>query len=213
MTVPRRALLLGCLLLAMSSAAAAQHLYESSAYTLTDTSVVQPPFRAEAPSRTCLTSNYQRETLALNLKFSLNRRDNERYPGDDRRLRVDPVAGLYQTPVYVFGDRRDEGLPQPTTVTRRGEGDSVAVVFRVDLRPVLRSFRETGRHDPPAGAPIAEDDFEGVWILGGAGPLSWSTDDLAADGPRRLTDPDDDGALRGRSGRAPGRGTSATASC
>jgi hypothetical protein len=198
MTAPRRALLLGCFLLAMSSppSASSQPLYESDAYTLTDTSVVQGPFRAEALSRTRLASNYQRETLAINFKFSLNRRDNERRPGDDRRLRVDPVGGTYRTPVYVFGERRDEGWPQPTTVSRRGEGDSVEVVFRVDLRPVLRSFRERGRYDPPAGAPIAEEEFEGVWILGDTEPLSWRTDDLEGNEQLRLTDPDGDGVYR-----------------
>ena len=196
MTAVFRTLSLGCLLLAMTSTAASQPLYEGDAFTLTDTSVTQGDFRAEAPSRTQLTSNYQRETTRINFKFSLNRRDNERKSGDDRRLRVDPAGGTYMTPVYVFGDRQDEAFPQPTTVRRRGTGDSVEVVFRVDLRPVLRSFRETGRYTPPEGEPIAAEDFEGVWILGDTGPLSWSTDDLAANGPLRLTDPDDDGVYR-----------------
>jgi hypothetical protein len=192
----RLALLAG-LLLAMSAAPApAQPLYEDDAFTVTDTSVVQGPFRAEARSRTRIVSNYERETTAINFKFSLNRRDNERRSGDDRRLRLRPVDGAVLTPVYVFGERRDEGLPEPTTVQRRGDGDSVVVTVRVDLRPVLRSFRETGRYDPPAGAPIAEEDFEGVWILGDTAPLTWSTDDLAPDGPRRLTDPDGDGVYR-----------------
>jgi len=196
MTAVSRTLFLGCLLLAMTSAAAAQPLYEGDAFTLTDTSVTQGDFRAEAPSRTRITSNYQRETTRINFKFSLNRRDNERKSGDDRRLRVDPAGGTYMTPVYVFGDRQDEAFPQPTTVRRRGAGDSVEVVFRVDLRPVLRSFRETGSYTPPEGEPIAAEDFEGVWILGDTSPLSWSTDDLAPDGARRLTDPDDDGVYR-----------------
>jgi hypothetical protein len=180
----------------MTSAAASQPLYEGDAFTLTDTSVTQGDFRAEARSRTTITSNYQRETTRINFKFSLNRRDNERRSGDDRRLRVDPAGGTYVTPVYVFGGRPDEGFPQPTTVRRRGTGDSVEVVFRVDLRPVLRSFRESGRYTPPEGAPIPAEDFEGVWILGDTGPLSWSADDLTDDGPLRLTDPDDDGVYR-----------------
>ncbi|MFO8099281.1 MAG: hypothetical protein R6T83_06610 [Salinibacter sp.] len=176
--------------------ASAQPLYDSDAFTLTDTSVVQGDFRAVAASRTRLTSNYQRETRRINFKFSLNRRDNERPSGDDRRLRVDPADGLYQTPVYVFGERQDEAVPQPTTVRERSDGDSVDVVFRVDLRPVLRSFRETGSYTPPEGDPIAADDFEGVWILGDTEPLSWSADELAEDGPLRLTDPDEDGVYR-----------------
>ncbi|HKL89019.1 MAG TPA: hypothetical protein VJ884_08420, partial [Salinibacter sp.] len=196
MTVSSRTFLLGCLLLAMTSAAASQPLYEGDAFTLTDTSVTQGDFRAEAPSRTTITSNYQRETTRINFKFSLNRRDNERQSGDDRRLRVDPAGGTYMTPVYVFGDRQDEAFPQPTTVRQRGAGDSVEVVFRVDLRPVLRSFRETGSYTPPEGEPIAAEDFEGVWILGDTGPLSWSTDDLTGNDQLRLTDLDDDGVYR-----------------
>jgi hypothetical protein len=196
MIAPLRPLLLGCLLLATTSAAASQPLYESDAFTLTDTSVTQGNFRAEAPSRTRITSNYQRETIRINFRFSLNRRDNEREPGPDRHLRVDPAGGTYMTPVYVFGTRQDEAFPQPTTVRQRDTGDSVDVVFRVDLRPVLRSFRETGSYTPPEGAPIAAENFEGVWILGDTGPLSWSTDELTDDGPLRLTDPDGDGIYR-----------------
>lgn len=130
----------------------AQILYDGDAFTVTDTSVVQGPFRAEAPSRTRLTSNYERETTAVNFKFSLNRRDNERRSGDDRRLRLDPRGGEVLTPVYVFGGRESEGLPEPTTVRPRDD-DSVAVTFRVDLRPVLRSFRATGVYQPAGRRP------------------------------------------------------------
>ncbi len=197
MTVSVRslALFLLCCLLGPGSIAA-QPVYERASFAITDTSVVQGDFRVVAPSRTRITSNYQRETTRINFKFSLNRRDNERRSGDDRRLRVDPAGGTYQTPVYVFGGRQAEAFPRPTTVRQRGAGDSVEVVFRVDLRPVLRSFRETGSYTPPQGDPIAEADFEGVWILGDTGPLSWSTDALPDDGPLRLTDPDEDGVYR-----------------
>jgi hypothetical protein len=192
-----RLLLLASLLLAVTvPSTPAQPLYDGDEFTVTDTSVVQGPFRAEAPSRTTLVSNYEREKTAINFKFSLNRQDNERRPGDDRRIRLDPRGGRFLTPVYVFGGRRAEGLPQPATVARRGEGDSIAVTFRVDLRPVLRSFRDSGRYVPPVGAPIAAEDFEGVWLLGDAGPLTWDTANLAPDGPLRLTDPDEDGVYR-----------------
>jgi hypothetical protein len=195
LTFSRLPFLLGLgLLCAMP--AAAQPIYTGDAFTLTDTSVVQGDFRAEAPSRTRITSNYQRETTRINFKFSLNRRDNERRSGDDRRLRVDPAGGTYQTPVYVFGGRQEGAFPRPTTVRRRGAGDSVDVVFRVDLRPVLRSFRETGSYTPPEGESIAAEDFEGVWVLGDTGPLSWSTDALTDNDQLRLTDPDEDGVYR-----------------
>lgn len=173
--------------------AQSQPLYETEAYRITDTSVVQGPFRAEAPSRTTLTSNYQRERTALTFKFSLNGRDNEFPSGDDRRIRLTPAGGSVLTPVYVFGEQTDTEVPRPATVTRREAADSVAVTFRVDLRPVLRHFRETGEYDPPAGEPIAADDFEGVYILGDTSPLSWRTDNLKGNDDLRLRDPDDDG--------------------
>lgn len=175
------------------SSAQSQPLYETAAYTLTDTSVAQGPFWAEAPSRTALRSNYQRERTTLAFKFSLNGHDNEFPSGDDRRLRLDPVGGSVVTPVYVFGEQAGTAVPRPSTVTRREAADSVAVTFRVDLRPVLRSFRDTGTYDPPAGDPIAEDEFEGVYILGDTSPLSWQDEDLEGSDGVRLRDPDDDG--------------------
>jgi len=173
--------------------AAAQTIYQGNDYRVTDTSVVQGDFRAVAESRTRITSNYQRERTAVNFKFSLNGLDNERVSGDDRRLRLDPVGGLYRTPVYVFGARRDESVPQPEPVTRRAETDSFEVVFRVDLRPVLRSFRENGMYDPPAGEPISEDEFEGVTIVGDTDPLVWDSKQAWSHEDLRFQDPDGDG--------------------
>ena len=176
-----------------ASPAAAQTIYQGNEYQVTDTSVVQGTFRAVAESRTRITSNYQRERTAVNFKFSLNGRNNERLSGDDRRLRLDPVGGLYRTPVYVFGGRPDEGFPQPEMVTRRADTDAFEVVFRVDLRPVLRSFRENGVYDPPVGEPIQEEDFEGVTIVGDTDPLVWDTQQAWADEDMRFQDPDGDG--------------------
>ena len=196
MSVVRAALLSGLFCAMAIIPAVGQPIYESDAFTLTDTSVAQGPFRAEARSRTTLTSTYQREKTAINFRFGLNRHRNERQSGDDRRLRFDPLDGRFLTPVYVFGGRRDEGRPQPTMVQRRGEGDSVDVTFRVDLRPVFRSFRETGRYTPPAGEPISADAFEGVYVFGDTDPLAWSTEAVAENEDLRLTDPDDDGVYR-----------------
>jgi len=191
-TLARVCLLAGLLLL-MAPPSAAQTIYQSDAYQVTDTSVVQGDFEAIAESRTRITSTYQRERTAVNFKFSLNGIDNERVSGDDRRIRLDPVGGLFRTPVYVFGGRPDDPLPQPERITRRAETDAFTVVFRVDLRPVLRSFRETGVYDPPAGEPIREEDFEGVTIVGDTDPLVWDSRQAWADSAMRFQDPDGDG--------------------
>lgn len=183
-------------LMTVASTADAQPIYEGDSFFVTDSSVVQEPFRAEAVSRTRIISNYEQEKTAINFKFSLNKRDNERRPGDDRRLRLDPRGGTFLTPVYVFGGRASPEPPEPTRVAPGGNGDSVRVTFRVDLRPVLRRFREQGYYDPPAGGRISADEFEGVYILGDTVPLSWSTDRLDANERLRLTDPDGDGVYR-----------------
>jgi len=191
------ALLLGLfgLTLAASPATAQQPLHRTDAYTVTDTSVVQGDFRAYAPSRTRLTSNYQRERTAINFRFSINGRDNEAPSGNDLRLRFDPVGGRFLTPVYVFGERPDAGFPQPTTVTRRPDSDSIEVVFRVDMKPMLRAFRQTGSYDPPSGEPIAAEDFTGVYIMGDTAPLTFDRSQLTGDA-FRLTDGDGDGVYR-----------------
>ena len=193
----RLVLLLGLfgMALAASPAAAQQPLHRTDAYTVTDTSVVQGDFRAFATSRTRITSNYQRERTAINFKFSINGRDNEAASGNDLRLRLDPVGGRFLAPVYVFGERPDQGFPQPTTVTRRAGTDSVEVVFRVDMRAMHRAFRQQGRYDPPSGEPIPEEAFEGVYIMGDTPPLTWDRSRLTGDS-FRLTDADDDGVYR-----------------
>ena len=173
--------------------AGAQMLYESNRFHVTDTSVVQGDFRAVAESDTRIASNYQRERTAINFKFSINGRDNERPSGDDIRLRLSPAGGRVLTPVYVFGEREPATLPQPDTTAPRPEEGRIQVVFRVDVKPMLRAFRQKGVYNPPSGDPIREEDFEGLYIFGDTAPLTWDLS-RASEGERfRLTDPDGDG--------------------
>ena len=186
--------LFGLSLAGMAPSSLAQSLYNGDGFTVTDTSVVQGDVRAVAASRTEIVSNYQRERTALNFKFSINGEDNEAPSGMDIRLRLSPADGRVMTPVYVFGERPDGAFPQPRVARPRTNGDSVAVTFRVDMRPVLRSFRETGSYDPPSGDPISEDDFRGVYIVGDTAPLGWNFGTVDDRGDRfRLTDGDGDG--------------------
>ena len=72
------------------SPAAEGVLYRSSAFTVTDTAVLEGDLRAWAPSRRKLRSTYYRTAAqrVVNFKFSLNGRDNERPPGQDHRIRL-----------------------------------------------------------------------------------------------------------------------------
>ncbi len=181
------------LLMFVPSAAAQQPLYESEAFTVGPAEVRQDSFRAVAHSRTHLTSNYQRERTAINFKFSINRRDNERPSGDDHRLRLAPAGGQVTTPLLTFGSVENQGTPLPNRASARGTGDTFDVTFRLDMQHVHERFRETGWYDPPAGAPIAADDFEGVYIVGDTPPLTWDWDALSGSDRYRLNDPDGDG--------------------
>ena len=174
----------------------AQTLYEGNAFTITDTSVVQDSFRAEAPSRTTLLSNYQRNATVLSFTFALIHSDGEVARGHRRRLRVEGPGERLLTPVYVFGEGEHlEAPPRPTTTKSRASGDSVAVTFRVDLRPVLRQFRTAGSFTSAAGDTIVAADFEGMRIRGIDWPRRPSGQAASTD-PTRLTDPVDDGVYR-----------------
>ena len=187
-------LLVGFYLAGMTPSSSAQSLYDGDGFTVTDTSVVQGDVRALAPSRTTLVSNYQRERTTLTFTFSINGQDNEAPSGKDLRLRLSPAAGRVLTPVYVFGERPEgDPFPQPRMATPRPHSDSVEVVFRVDMRPMLRSFRHHGYYDPPSGERIQEADFQGVYILGDTAPLTWNGGRVADTDRFRLADPDGDG--------------------
>ncbi|PEN13430.1 glycogen debranching protein [Longibacter salinarum] len=176
----------------LPSFSAAQMLYDSDRFQVTDTSVAQGDFRATAPSRTMLTSNYQRERTAINFKFSINGRDNERPSGDDIRLRLSPAGGEVLTPVYVFGKRSPTSFPEPGFAAPRPSG-TMEVTFRVDMKPMLRAFRAQGVYTPPSGDPIQEEDFRGLYIFGDTAPLTWNLDEASSGDRFRLTDPDGDG--------------------
>ncbi len=193
-----RTMLLALMLMVMAGSfqpTDAQVLYQGNSFQVTDTSVVQGDFRAVAESDTRLTSNYQRERTAINFKLSINGIDNERPSGDDLRLRLSPAGGSVLTPVYVFGERPPQPFPVPSTASPRPESGVIDVTFRVDMKPMLRAFRESGVYDPPSGDPIREEDFEGLYIFGDTAPLTWDLNAASTGDRFKLTDPDGDGVF------------------
>ena len=182
-------------LLGWGQTAMAQVLYQSKSFQVTDTTVVQGDFRAEAKSDTRITSNYQRERTAINFKLSINGIDNERPSGDDLRIRLSPAGGAVLTPVYVFGERPPQPFPVPATATPRPESGTIDVTFRVDMKPMLRAFRASGVYDPPSGDPIREEDFEGLYIVGDTAPLTWDMNAASTGDRFKFSDPDGDGVF------------------
>ena len=182
----------GVLLLGMLPlvGADAQALYEGDGGTMTDTSVVQEAVRVEAPSRTKIVATDRKAAVTVDFTIVLLHSGGE-HRGVERRLRLGASGQTLWTPVYVFGEAGPDAA-RPATGGASATGDSVAVTFRVDLRPVRRQFRNRGRYEPSAGDPIAEEAFEGIAVYGSAPPLGRRPE---TDGVR-LTDPDGDGVYR-----------------
>jgi hypothetical protein len=166
-------------------------LYESAAFTLLPDAVRQGNYEAKALSATHLSSNYQsleheQYSRLLIFKFSLNEKDNEAAPGIDHRVAVGDADR--ESPVFVFGEAGGEAPQDPGTPLPPNHG----YTFRVDLRPVLRQFEEKGYYEAYDGSRIAKADFKGVYIAGGALPLTWDFVNLGNKG-LQLQDPDGDG--------------------
>jgi hypothetical protein len=161
-------------------------------FVITDTSVVQGAFSAIAVTRDRIETNYPRAPREVMFKFSINGQDNEFPPGTDHMIYVRPRAGKITTPIYQFGRIDAPRTPKPDEAPPSEEG-TAQVTFRLDMRPVLASFRGRGSYDPPNGEPIRRRDFKGVYIVGNAEPLTWDFSALEPGSRYELTDPNRDG--------------------
>jgi hypothetical protein len=161
-------------------------------FVITDTSVVQGAFSAVAVTRDRIETNYPRAPREVMFKFSINGQDNEFPPGTDHMIYVRPRAGKIITPIYQFGRVDAPRTPRPEDAPASEEG-TAQVTFRLDMRPVLASFRGRGSYDPPNGPPVRAREFKGVYIVGNAEPLGWDFSRLEPGSMFELTDPNRDG--------------------
>ncbi|GAC1646879.1 MAG: hypothetical protein NVS4B3_00060 [Gemmatimonadaceae bacterium] len=163
-------------------------LYQSAAFTITDSSVRQGRFEAVALSRDTIVSSYPRAAREVRFKFSINGEENEFRPGTEHTIYIRPRNGEIVTPVYTFGVEQPPVSPLPEGASGSEEGIA-RVTFRLDLRAVLRSFRESGVYRPPNGRPIHTEEFQGVYVVGGTEPLTWDFSTLHPGSPLQLIGP------------------------
>ncbi len=182
----------GLLAIAYTCAGVAVAQEGDTTFIITDTSVVQGAFSAVAVTRDRIETNYPRAPREVMFKFSINGQDNEFPPGTDHMIYVRPRAGKITTPIYQFGRVDAPRTPKPEDAPP-SEESTAQVTFRLDMRPVLASFRGRGTYDPPNGAPIRRRDFKGVYIVGNAEPLTWDFSVLEPGSQFELTDPNRDG--------------------
>ncbi|QZE13848.1 hypothetical protein K4L44_15060 [Halosquirtibacter laminarini] len=171
-----------------------QALYKSEEFSVYRDHVTQGEYTAKVLSNTEMTSNYESPlnsvfSRAVEFKYSINRKDNDLPVNVNRRVIVRPTNGSYHTPIAKFGifdadtavvDDVKDPLESKTTV-----------VFRLDLRDVLKSFKEKGYYIDIHGEKIVEKDFNGVYIAGGVPPLSWDFENFGD--YQRMEDSDGDG--------------------
>ena len=171
-------------------------LFKSKDFSITPNKVVEGKYEAIAKSRTELESSYQSSYKlntpnVISFKFSINGLDNERLPGQDHHLILNPVNGKFTSPVYVFAQ------PDPKSgnnnVKPGNLSENTELLLRVDMRNVLDDFKTKGYYQTFDGNKIYKKDFKGVYVAGGIFPLSWDFNELA-NGPQfKLTDPKGDG--------------------
>ncbi|MEE9117305.1 MAG: glycogen debranching protein, partial [Calditrichia bacterium] len=173
-------------------------LYSSDAYTLNQNAVYQGQYEAGAVSAFEIKSNYEsafrRGTKrVVTFKFSINGLDNERPQSLEHMVLLEPEEGNFVTPVFTFGEDDPDEIDWPDEdETYFASNEKVDVLFRVNMRKVLRDFKTKGFYQTHNGSIINKESFNGVYIVGNESPLSWDFDHLVEKNQFKLTDAEND---------------------
>lgn len=169
-------------------------IWSSPAYSVYADRIVQGKYTAHALSATEMVSDYQSpanlfKSSLISFKFSINGKDNEMKSGIDHLFNIKPKAGNSVTPLIRFGTQmkpaateKEAYLPPDTKFT-----------IRLDMREVMASFKSKGYYLTFNGDKIYKEDFKGVYVAGGAAPLTWDFDNLVHHKELQLHDADGDG--------------------
>ncbi|MGO4821970.1 MULTISPECIES: alpha-L-rhamnosidase-related protein [unclassified Flavobacterium] len=165
-------------------------LYNAKSFTIYTDKVVQGNNVAKVLSPTAIQSNYksaENDTYSnvMIFKFSINEKDNDLAPGVNHEL---VITDQKVSPLYVFGEQQpDQGKGEKGLLAAESE-----FTFRLDMRAVFKQFEANGFYLCNDGSKIAKADFKGVYIAGGALPLTWDFVNLGSRG-LKMNDADNDG--------------------
>ena len=161
------------LLLSITACKPAQKsaMYQSPAFSVFPSKVIQGKNEAQVLSPTLIISNYQSPANAtfsrlITFKLSINEKDNEALPGKDHWI---VIGNEHESPVIVFGAPSLPQPPKPATFLPV----NYDYTFRIDMSPVIKQFNEKGYFEAVDGTKVAKADFKGFYVAGGAEPLSW----------------------------------------
>ncbi len=179
---------------AMAMAQTNGAMFKSDKYTIFNNHVEQNDFKAIAISPVEMSSNYRspdadKYSRDITFKFSINSRDNEMVSGQDHHVTLQPENGSCTTTVR-FGKQLLQTVPA-------ADGSNLPPnthwTIRLDMRDVLKSFREQGFYTLFNGEKLDQADLKGVYIAGNSAPLMWDFNNLHNRPELELKDPDGDG--------------------
>jgi hypothetical protein len=187
--------LIACMLAATAvfTAKSQTAIYKSPAYNIFSDRVEQGKFTAKALSATQLESNYQSpanqfQPADISFKFAINGRDNEMVSGKDHHFTVNTTDGNSSTPVIVFGQQINAADGKGTYLS-----PDAKLTIKLDMREVLKQFKELGFYTTFKGDKIYKEDFKGVYVAGNTAPMIWDFDNLVNHTQLKLQDDDGDG--------------------
>jgi len=141
-----------------------------------------------------MSSNYQspdadKYSPNITFKFSINQRDNEMVPEQDHQVTLQPENGSCATTVQ-FGKQFIRTVP---VADRTNLAPNTHWTIRLDMREVLKAFKEKGFYTLYNGDKLDQADFKGVYVAGNVAPLMWDFNNLHTRPELQLKDPDGDG--------------------
>ena len=149
---------------------------DSKPFRIKSDQVREGDYLAKVISPSQMTSNYPMDLdnsidQPILFKLSLNGRDNEGGIGMDHLLVIPDDITEYYTPSLQFGVYAPALAGDKPKLTQNSN-----VHFRVDLRPILKSFSKAGFYVTPTRDTISVDSFTGLYLAGGTSPLKWLWD-------------------------------------
>ncbi|MDY0102939.1 MAG: hypothetical protein RBS07_08350 [Lentimicrobium sp.] len=168
-------------------------IYKTDDFTIFNNRVEQSSYKAEALSDRRMVSDYKSAEAkeynsTVQFKFSINSRDNEMISGTDHFVTLLPMGGFCTTGPLVFGQQFIDTIGQVLVLP-----ENTVWNIKLDMRRVLKDFATMGYFVLFNGQQIYNEDFKGVYIAGGAAPLSWDFENLYTNPDFELKDPDGDG--------------------
>ncbi len=166
-------------------------IYSSEEFAVYPDRVVQGAFTARAISPTEIVTDYKSPEQSglsrlLHFRLSLNSRDNELKQGKSHSILVGTDT------VFTFG----QALEEFDSIKAESAGlldRDTKWTLKVDMTPVLKSFKERGYYVTPTSDTIYQHDFKGVWVAGSVNPLTWDFENLYGKHDQKLKDDDNDG--------------------